>query len=125
LYSGIPRSASAPSKGGTTAGDVGIFLRYAKEMAFSPTNAGTEPVIRENWPGTDPGFGPLMALADVYDAIISRRVYKDPIPHAAAVEIIREESGKQFDPTVVQAFLELADRFREISEAFRDEPPGS
>ena len=65
----------------------------------------------------------LMALADVYDAIISRRVYKDPMPHENAVEIIREESGQQFDPVVVQAFLTLADRFREISETFRDEWP--
>lgn len=102
------------------------FLRYAKEMAYSH---------HERWNGTGypeklvegqiPISARLMALADVYDAIISRRVYKDPIPHATAVKIIREEAGQQFDPTVVQAFLELADQFQEISEAFHDEPLGS
>ena len=102
------------------------FLRYAKEMAYSHHERWNGSGYPEKLAGEQiPVAARLMALADVYDAIISRRVYKDPIPHAAAVEIIRAESGQQFDPTVVQAFLELADRFREISEAFRDEPPGS
>jgi len=64
-----------------------------------------------------------MALADVYDAIITRRVYKDPIPHDEAVAIISAESGKQFDPVVVNAFIELAGHFKVISETFQDAFP--
>ena len=99
------------------------FLRFAKEMAY---------FHHERWDGsgypdgisgeTIPLSARLMAISDVYDAIISRRVYKDPIPHEQAVEIIRGESGKHFDPIVAEAFLELSDRFKEISETFRDEP---
>ena len=100
------------------------FLRYAKEMAYSHHERWNGTGYPENLAGEQiPVSARLMALADVYDAIISRRVYKDPMPHENAVEIIREESGKQFDPGVVQAFLTLADRFREISETFRDEWP--
>ena len=100
------------------------FLRYAKEMAYSHHERWNGTGYPENLAGEQiPVSARLMALADVYDAIISRRVYKDPMPHENAVEIIREESGQQFDPVVVQAFLTLADRFREISETFRDEWP--
>ena len=62
----------------------------------------------------------LMALADVYDALISRRVYKDPYPHSTAVRMIEAESGTHFDPVVVEAFLALEGRFLEIAEAMRD-----
>ena len=100
------------------------FLRYAKEMAYAHHERWNGTGYPENLAGEQiPVSARLMALADVYDAIISRRVYKDPMPHANAVEIIREVSGKQFDPVVVQAFLTLADRFQEISETFRDEWP--
>lgn len=49
----------------------------------------------------------IVALADVYDALVSKRVYKDAFSHDAAIKIIREESGKHFDPDVVEAFLEV------------------
>ena len=56
-----------------------------------------------------------MAVADVYDALISKRVYKPPYPHETAVAMIREERGSHFDPDIVDAFLELADEFRKIA----------
>ena len=85
-------------------------------------NAGMEPGYPEGLSGENiPLSARIMALADVYDAIISRRVYKDPIPHEEAVEIIRAESGRHFDPAIVKAFLELEDRFKAISESFRDD----
>jgi len=84
----------------------------------------------ERWDGTGypeglsgeeiPVSARLMALADVYDALISRRVYKNPIPHSIAIEIISGEAGKHFDPAVVEAFLALADRFKAIAERFHD-----
>lgn len=52
----------------------------------------------------------LVAIADVYDALVSKRVYKEAIPHAEAVSIISKERSKQFDPEIVDAFLSIADR---------------
>ena len=54
----------------------------------------------------------IMAVADVFDALISRRSYKDPFTFDKAVEIIKEESGTHFDPSVVEAFLVLAEGLR-------------
>ncbi len=97
------------------------FLRFAKEIAYSH---------HEKWDGTGypqglkgeeiPISGRLMALADVYDALISKRVYKLPMPHAKAVEIIKKDKGKHFDPDVVDAFLELEDKFRAFALRFAD-----
>lgn len=56
----------------------------------------------------------ITALADAYDAITSKRRYKDAIPHDDAVEIIRRESGKHFDPDVVSAFERRIDEFERI-----------
>jgi putative two-component system response regulator len=61
-----------------------------------------------------------MALADVYDALISRRIYKEPMPHDEAVQIIVEGTATHFDPDVVSAFLQIADEFRAIAEKFAD-----
>jgi putative two-component system response regulator len=62
-----------------------------------------------------------MAVADVYDALISHRVYKPPYTHEEAVEIIRQGGGTQFDPDVVAAFLALSEQFRAIKDSLRDE----
>jgi putative two-component system response regulator len=97
------------------------FLRYAKEIAYTH---------QEKWDGTGypsglkgdeiPLAGRLMALADVYDALISKRVYKPPFPHEKAVQIIIEGKGKHFDPDLVEAFEELQDTFRNIALTFAD-----
>jgi len=100
------------------------FLRFAKEMAYSHHERWDGAGYPEGLVGeTIPVSARLMALADVYDAIITRRVYKDPIPHDEAVAIISAESGKQFDPVVVTAFIELAEHFKVISETFQDAFP--
>lgn len=62
----------------------------------------------------------LMALADVYDALISRRVYKMSMDHQIAAELILQESGAHFDPDVVTAFSALREQFREIAETYQD-----
>ena len=46
-----------------------------------------------------------MAVADVYDALVSKRVYKEPIPKEKALQIMRDVRGTQFDPDVLDAFL--------------------
>lgn len=97
------------------------FLRFAKEIAYSH---------QEKWDGSGyplgiggddiPTSARLMAVADVYDALISRRVYKDPIPHEAALEIIANGSGSHFDPDIVDAFLNIAREFQRIAQRFAD-----
>jgi len=62
----------------------------------------------------------LMSVADVYDALISRRVYKPPLPHAQSVAIIREGRGRHFDPDMVDAFLDIQDEFYAIAERYKD-----
>ncbi|MCX5892242.1 MAG: HD domain-containing protein, partial [Deltaproteobacteria bacterium] len=64
----------------------------------------------------------IVALADVYDALGSKRSYKEPLPEARTLEIIQEESGKQFDPEVVEAFLEVHDTIVAIKEKYQEDP---
>jgi len=61
-----------------------------------------------------------MAVADVYDALISRRVYKEPMPHEKAVEIIVAGRGTHFDPDVVDVFIEISEEFRSIATRYAD-----
>jgi PAS domain S-box-containing protein len=61
-----------------------------------------------------PLCGRIVALADVYDALTSQRVYKAPMSHEMARELIVKESGKQFDPKVVEAFLAIEHSFSTI-----------
>lgn len=97
------------------------FLSIAKEIAYTH---------HEKWDGSGyplglkgsqiPISGRLMAVADVYDALISRRVYKEPMSHESAVGIMLEGKGKHFDPDVIDAFLELQDTFKEIAKTYAD-----
>ena len=61
-----------------------------------------------------------MAVADVYDALISRRVYKEGMSHEKAVSIIVEGKDTHFDTDIVDAFFELQDEFRAIAARFAD-----
>lgn len=67
----------------------------------------------------------MMAVADVYDALVSRRPYKDPYPFEVAVQEIRNGSGKQFDPDVVEAFLKIAPELPKIYEQFDEKGKAS
>ena len=67
-----------------------------------------------------PILGRLMTIADVYDALICRRVYKSGMPHEKAVEIITESKGSHFDPDIVEAFMEIADEFTQIAKRYED-----
>lgn len=98
------------------------FTAVAKDIAYSH---------HEKWDGTGYPLGlsgekiPLparmMALADVYDALVSRRYYKPPIPHAEAMTQIVQKSGTHFDPDLVDAFVECSQSFRDIAERYRDD----
>jgi len=84
----------------------------------------------EKWDGTGyprqlagtniPISARLMALADVYDALISHRVYKPTMSHEEATLIIIGGRGTQFDPDVVDAFLSIQDGFKEIADVYTD-----
>lgn len=63
----------------------------------------------------------IMAVADVFDALISRRSYKEPFSFEAAISIIREGVGSHFDPQVAGAFLRAEDEVRRVAESFRDQ----
>lgn len=62
----------------------------------------------------------LMSVADVYDALVSRRPYKEPLPHEVAVSEIFAGKGSQFDPDVVDAFMEIESSLPDLYDKFRD-----
>jgi len=96
-------------------------LDVAKAIAYSH---------HERWDGTGypvglkedkiPISGRLMAIADVYDALISKRVYKEAFSHEKAVGIIKQGRGTQFDPNVLDAFMAQEEKFRQIAESLKD-----
>lgn len=86
------------------------YLKEAIDMAYCH---------HERWDGTGypsgirgeaiPLSARIMAVADVFDALVSQRSYKKPFSYEKAVAIIKEESGSHFDPTVVNAFLNVCE----------------
>jgi putative two-component system response regulator len=97
------------------------FLAMARQIAFCH---------HERWDGEGypvglwgeeiPLAARIVAIADVYDALSSRRVYKEPYSHEKCVEMIRREAGQQFDPDLVDVFLKIEGQFREISQRFTE-----
>jgi putative two-component system response regulator len=97
------------------------FLAYAKEIAYTHQEKWDGTGYPEGLSGDDiPISGRLMAVADVYDALICRRVYKEGMPHEKAVSIICEGKGAHFDPDIVDAFTEIADEFNAIAKRYED-----
>ncbi|MDD1783731.1 HD domain-containing protein [Enterovibrio sp. ZSDZ35] len=97
------------------------FLRFAKEIAATHHEKWDGSGYPQGLVGEDiPLSGRLMALADVYDALISKRVYKPAFSHEKAKSIILEGNGTHFDPAVVEAFLVCEKEFTEIADRYRD-----
>ena len=100
------------------------FLEMAHEIAL---------YHHERWDGLGYPFGrrgeaiPLSArivsIADVYDALVSERVYKPAFPHEQCVAMIREGAGTQFDPELVKVFLSIERRFADVSDRIRKNDP--
>ena len=98
------------------------FMRLAAEIAYSH---------HEKWDGTGypralhgadiPVSGRIMALADVYDALVSRRVYKEPFTHEHALSLVAEGRGTSFDPEMVDCFLGMEDDIRAIAREYPDD----
>ncbi|MDG4582825.1 MAG: two-component system response regulator [Candidatus Competibacter sp.] len=98
------------------------FLRFAREIAYSHQEKWDGSGYPEGlWGERIPLSARLMAVADVYDALISRRIYKPALPHEQAVATIREGRGRHFDPDIADAFLECAEEFRAIAARFADD----
>ncbi len=85
----------------------------------------------ERWNGTGypnrlkgediPLIGRIVAVADVFDALSSKRPYKDPFPLDVSFEIVKDDRGTHFDPEVVDAFLEIEDEVIDIKQRFSDD----
>jgi HD-GYP domain-containing protein (c-di-GMP phosphodiesterase class II) len=100
------------------------FLQMAEEIVFCH---------HERWDGTGyprglagaqiPLAARIVAIADAYDAATSRRVYKAALSHEDAVADIRGQAGKQFDPNLVDLFLQVESDFQEIALGASREKP--
>jgi len=103
------------------AGQPTSFLSCAKEIAGShhekydgsgyPRGLSKEDI---------PLAGRIMAVADVYDALISKRVYKNSMSHKEAMKIMKEGKGNHFDPVLIEAFLEVESTFSQIAATNAD-----
>ncbi len=97
------------------------FLNYAAEVAYTH---------HEKYDGTGyprglkgeaiPLIGRLMAVADVYDALVSKRVYKETLTHEDAVDMIKSGRGTHFDPIIVDCAVELEKTFQNITHTYMD-----
>lgn len=97
------------------------FLRYAGQIALSHHEKWDGSGYPRGLKGEDiPLSGRLMAVADVYDALISKRVYKPAFPHEKAMDIIKEGGGNHFDPRVVAALAATEQQFLEIAAHYSD-----
>lgn len=98
------------------------FLTCAKSIILSHQEKWDGSGYPQGLSGEDiPIAARLMAVADVYDALICRRVYKEPMPHNDAVIIMTKGSGIHFDPDIINAFIEIQDQCLEISKQFSDD----
>ena len=58
----------------------------------------------------------IMAVADVFDALVAERCYKKPMPVDKAIEILNKDAGTHFDPEIIRIFNEVSDKFRKVAE---------
>jgi putative two-component system response regulator len=98
------------------------FLHHAALMAYTHHERWDGKGYPQGLKGEEiPLHGRLMAIADVYDALISERPYKKAFTHDEAVKIISEGKGTQFDPVLTELFEDIADEFKEIAQGVVNE----
>jgi putative two-component system response regulator len=114
----------------TTAGAriIGRMIKNTGEEEFLNNAKLIAEYHHERWDGAGyphglketeiPLQGRIMAIVDVYDALVSKRPYKEPLAEEEAVNIIATNSGRQFDPEIVRVFLEIKDQFKTVRDTF-------
>jgi putative two-component system response regulator len=99
------------------------FLEIARDIAATHHERFDGNGYPSRLKGTEiPLCGRIVALADVYDALTTKRVYKDAFSHEVARDIIVKESGSHFDPEVVAAFVAREAQFLTIAQQYREDP---
>lgn len=92
------------------------FLRFAREIAYSHQEKWDGSGYPEGLKGEQiPVSARLMAIADVYDALVNKRVYKPAYSHQDAVDYIIQQKGRHFDPDMVDAFIQIKSEFKKIT----------
>ena len=98
------------------------FLKTAKQIALSHHEKWIGGGYPQGLRGIEiPLAARLMAVADVYDALVSRRVYKEPISHPEAMKVMRDQRGTAFDPDVLDAFEAIEEEVCVIAKHYQDE----
>lgn len=98
-----------------------IFIEYATDVAFTHHEKYDGSGYPRGLKGTDiPLIGRLMAVADVYDALTSKRVYKEAMSHYEAMEILKEGRGTHFDPIILDCAVLLETTFHNIAQTYKD-----
>jgi len=100
------------------------FLQMARQIAMHH---------HERWDGTGypsgvtgndiPLAARIVAIVDVYDALVSKRCYKEAMPHESCVAIIMESAGSHLDPTLIEVFRRVEPQFQEIAKRYADRQP--
>ncbi|HJT32823.1 MAG TPA: HD domain-containing phosphohydrolase [Pirellulales bacterium] len=95
------------------------FLQMAREIALFHHERWDGKGYPAGLKGEDiPLAARIVAIADNYDALVSRRPYKEPYTHETSIDLIRNGSGTQFDPKLVEVFLEIEPEFRDIARQY-------
>jgi HD-GYP domain-containing protein (c-di-GMP phosphodiesterase class II) len=110
--------------------EIGASLFQDPQSEFDALAAQVSATHHERWDGTGypnrlsgtdiPLWGRITAVADVFDALSSRRVYKEPWDEGTVLEEIRAQAGRQFDPEIVEIFLETLPTLKQISDRYPD-----
>ncbi len=105
----------------TSAGVSTEFLEVARDIAYSHHEHWDGQGYPQNLAGERiPLAARVMAIADTYDALTSDRVYRSGVAHDKAVQQIFQERASQFDPEMVDAFIEIQDEFAAIADRYAD-----
>lgn len=111
--------------------DIGVKILEGAEEGFLKLAEVIAHTHHEKWDGTGypnalkataiPLAGRIVAIADVFDALTSKRPYKEPFSVEKSIDILKQSRGNHFDPDVVDAFLAIIDEVLVIKDQFRDE----